>query len=83
MKRNPPRLTAWGERRFDMSTGNNLKELTLLSGEGEATFRLIAGGKMEVEMFDQRILKDVFDASDRNRLATWLVGEILQTKMED
>lgn len=52
-------------------------EITLLSGEGEITFRLIKNGQIEIEMFDQRSIKDVFCVEDRNNLTKWLVNNII------
>ena len=58
------------------NTETEKPEITLLSGEGQVTIRLNSEG-IEIELFQQSTMREQLSFEDRNKLASWLVSNIL------
>ena len=52
-------------------------ELILDGDMGSILFRIKPTGDLEIEMFDQRTIIDVFTKEDINILAKWLFSQII------
>jgi len=53
------------------------KELHLVSGEGSVILELNEEG-LKLSIFDQRMVSEQLDFDERNKIAKWLVDNIIQ-----